>query len=409
MAIATNVDIYGEVFTPIELVNEMYETISKHVNVDEIRNILEPGAGEGIFYRGYINSKLKDVDKYTMVEINDEHEEKLVELDIPEDNNNLSLEIIINSIFDETNLGNDYDLVIGNLPFNNNGRKPTPSIHTSIENDHPLENYSEAIWCRIVKHVFNENLREGGYFSCIIPCIWLKPDKAGIYEMFTKENRIIYIKTYSCAEANRIFRSKCQTPICYVIIKKEKIGLNEEQVFCLENPEEKVKYFRLKEGYCIPTRHIELFLSPPLASIYNRVEKVCCLSKRVRDGLIVEVPNINLETYELGDGEKKVITGSNYNSRDKILELKGFISTEEGKYLGVPKIILPHKRLAKFIRDPEGEYSLYGRDMYIIRCNNEEEMDELYDRLTETNSIKIIEEGFKIRMNFIERDVFRYI
>jgi hypothetical protein len=73
-------------------------------------------------------------------------------------------------------------------------------------------------------------------------------------------------------------------------------------------------------------------------------------------------------------------------------------------------LILPHKRLAKFFKDYDGSYSCFGRDMYVFLCDNKKQIDELCDFL-EGNVIvnQMIETGFTIRMNFIEKYVFQYI
>ena len=75
-------------------------------------------------------------------------------------------------------------------------------------------------------------------------------------------------------------------------------------------------------------------------------------------------------------------------------------------------MILPHKRLAKFFKDYDGSYSCFGRDMYVFLCDSEKQIDELYDFLNGNDNAvvnQMIESGFTIRMNFIEKYVFQYI
>ena len=75
------------------------------------------------------------------------------------------------------------------------------------------------------------------------------------------------------------------------------------------------------------------------------------------------------------------------------------------------KIILPHKRLAKFVKDKDGNYGLSGRDMFVFLCDDktDDELDTLYEFLNLEHIQNMITSGFRIRMNFIEKYVFSYI
>ena len=65
----------------------------------------------------------------------------------------------------------------------------------------------------------------------------------------------------------------------------------------------------------------------------------------------------------------KVITGAsiirNSNEPDSMI-LHGVVSKEYGAYYGIPKLILPHKRLLRFFKSYDGTYSCYGRDMHVF-------------------------------------------
>ena len=69
--------------------------------------------------------------------------------------------------------------------------------------------------------------------------------------------------------------------------------------------------------------------------------------------------------------------------KEKNLVLHGMVSTLPGLYAGIPKLILPHKRLPRFFKDYDGSFSCYGRDMYVFLCpNGKEQLDTLDTYLT---------------------------
>ena len=112
----------------------------------------------------------------------------------------------------------------------------------------------------------------------------------------------------------------------------------------------------------------------------------------------------------------KVITGAsiirNSNEPDSMI-LHGVVSKEYGAYYGIPKLILPHKRLLRFFKDYDGTYSCYGRDMHVFLFDSVEnakhQIDSLASYLSNDSIRNIIESGFCIRMNFIEKYPFKYI
>jgi hypothetical protein len=83
----------------------------------------------------------------------------------------------------------------------------------------------------------------------------------------------------------------------------------------------------------------------------------------------------------------------------------GYESIEPGKYQGIPKIIMAHKTFPILFMDKEGTYGLYGRDKYIFTGKD---LLEQYDYLSQPDVQKIIK-SFTVRMNFIEKDIFKYI
>ena len=417
---SNNKNKYGEVFTPPFLIQQMIddlktEGLDNHLSLVQADTIFEPGAGKGVFFDIFVNKNnfFKDNKnfKYTMNEINYEHFD--------------DLKTICKNYSDYTEDCLDLDiskckLIIGNLPFNCETKKFVPSLaKNNKDNKSVTQSKSVTLWTKITHFCFDNILKDNGYFYAIIPCIWLKPDRGGIYDLFTRYYSIILLKTFDCQIANTIFKYNCQTPICYVLVHKKKNNHKDNKLkFKLyDHQENKYLDFVLDYGKCIPTHCISHFISHSqflkkrqISSCYEYVLKISTLNPKCLAGETKRFSKGGLDSYQVQDGEYKIITGSLFNKKTKCLTLNGFVSTVPCLYYGKPKIILPHKRLAKFFKDYDGSYSCYGRDMYVFLCNNKKEIDELYNFFNDNVIVnQMIETGFTIRMNFIEKYVFQYI
>lgn len=422
-----NKDKFGEVITPCNFVETMIQDAKYIMGNDffHLRNhIFETGAGKGVFYE----TLMKNFDnlslKYTMNEINDEHHHDLLNL-INLYNIDNSHKLILGDLFhiDSTI---KYDFVWGNLPFHNGGKSFVPGL-AKFNKDNKMITKPEklvTIWTKMIHFIFQNILQDNGYFFCIIPCIWLKKDKANIYDLFVKTYQICFLKVFDCIEANKIFNYNCQTPICYVMVKKTIQNIKNIDFKLYDNDVNDYIDFHLLQDFCIPTKHASLFknrlknLSNKTVSCYDKLKKISTLKKGVVETrtIIFDAKNKDtyMEDYVLNNTHAyKVITGASIEKSTGKLVLHGMISSVCGLYYGIPKLILPHKRLLKCFKDYDGTYSCYGRDMYVFLMegngNVNEKIDALESYLMKDENVKLIENGFKIRMQFIEKYVFQYI
>lgn len=447
----TNKDKYGEVFTPLCLVERMlldgFGDQSRPYCGESLR-IFEPGAGKGIFYKtimenydAYFGAKPC---QYILNEINPEHEETLKEVLLDEGVEGVG-NICIQNVFDVV-LDTKVDLIVGNLPFHNGGKAFVPGLAKFHGDDGDVTKPKDivTIWPKIIHHCFDSFLKPRGIFFCIIPCIWMKEDRAGIYDLFVRKNELLLLRVFDCVRANALFGYNCQTPVCYVMVRKRSDDgfdggcstLSSVHHFQLYD-EDVGKYidFPLKIGRCIPTKHASLCLEclqggEGANMCSDVVKKVSTLKKGVMDNVVYTFHKQNKDTlgllcdYACKEGEYKVITGAAMDGkwgcgsrggeddgwRKCGLILHGVVSKVEGIYGGKPKLILPHKRLPLFFKDYDGSYSCYGRDMYVFLCDGgKAQIDALETYLSSKKVSTIIAEGFTIRMNFIEKYVFQYI
>ena len=288
----------------------------------------------------------------------------------------------------------EYDLILGNPPFHKDGFKGPPCAKTRK---------GTTIWPQIVKKCF-EHLVPGGILAMVLPCIWLKPDKEKIYDLFTG-HQILYLRVFTSVESNKIFKYNAQTPCCYVIVEKTPTY---KPMLLWDSSQETSKNwvpFSLKPGWCIPTQNASLINSFQPRMKINPI-KIAYI-KDIDPDIIRLDKDTNAKDTHAKDTNKvityKVIT----TYKDTIY---GFVSDEPGKYQDVPKIIMAHKTFPiPFLDmnddDTKGNYGVYGRDKFVFLGPN---LQEQYEYLSDPIVQKIIK-SFTIRMNFIEKDIFKYI
>ena len=445
----SNKDKFGEVFTPPSMVHRIIDdTLSLMGNhfFHDLKCIFEIGAGKGVFYDTLIHKRnlmTNPNSVYIMNEINPEHQDDLEKLIEHNSNHKLFMGNILELEL-ELELESELDFVWGNLPFHNGGKSFVPGIGHGKGHGVGTKNGGVVtIWPLMVKLAF-DMLKNGGFFLAIIPCIWLKEDKAGIYDLFVRKHKICFLKVFNCVQANKIFKYNCQTPVCYVMVQKmgQAVMNVDEKVFKLyDSIHEKWIDFSLIPGYCIPTSHVTLFQNKNKSndksndkfvdklcdniSCYDKIKRICFMKKSVLEHCVKTFHKKNIKECgvlqdascvdEHGNSLYKVITGASIDGDNTSLILHGILSREHGAYYGIPKLIIPHKRLLRCFKDYDGTYSCHGRDMHVFLLEDKdknqahEKIDILASYLTSQDHAKMVEDGFRIRMNFIEKYAFQYI
>jgi hypothetical protein len=348
-------DVFGKVETPCELIKELYSLLSPSDNL----RVYEPGVGTNLFMKQYPST----YKSYSGCEIKPTSE--------------LPPEIYIGDFFEHSL--EEYDLILGNPPFR---------VKTSLPSTSPIATKpsQKTIWMDMVKRCW-EHLVEGGRLAMILPCIWLKPDKAGIYGLFTS-HCIEYLRTFDSAESNKLFRYNGQTPCCYVIVKK----CEPNNTFKIWDKDQFID-FKLKPGYCIPTKNAKC-LGDIQVHIHEHLN-VIKVATLVPSGKIIDNPS----------NKHPIILGASYTNNQLIFN--GLELPEPGTYQGVPKIILAHKRLPIPYLDLEGKYGIHGRDKYVI-LGTESDLRIIFEFL-QTPLAQLIIKSFTIRMNYYEKYIFDYI
>lgn len=174
---------YGEVFTPYCLINEMLDLLPRNIWKQELK-WLDPACGTGYFFHVIFN-RLLDTNPVCgdgVERTREKIQSMLTACEINPDNIS-----ILKKDFPKLTIWNDFlsvkpqqfDVIVGNPPYNSRGLKKVPTRPGLKRND------GETVWTQFVRKSL-DMLRDGGYLCMIIPSIWMKPDKAGIYELLTQ-------------------------------------------------------------------------------------------------------------------------------------------------------------------------------------------------------------------------------
>ena len=351
-------DRLGRVPTPLCLIHEMYTLLSPYLRPD--LHVYEPGVGDHRFFTQYPLPCT-----YEGCEIEPNHPEPVKE--------GSTYHVYAGDFFEQPL--QRYDLILGNPPF----RIETTGPSTSPIPHKPKQ---KTIWADMVKRCF-QHLKPDGLLAMILPCIWLKPDKAGIYDLF---HHILYLRCYSCVESNKLFGYKGQTPVCMVIVKNSltKNSLTNS----LLNPTFQIYdkgfvSFTLHPQHCIPTRNARLLQ-------YSR-------SLFTQSLVPIKIATANLTDLVPSPVRKPVL----YTYKQQ--EVYG-VEDGTGLYQGVPKVMLFHKSKPFPILDQEGIYGVGGRDKYVLL----EDPPRMHAFLSQPIVQEILT-SFTVRMNFYEKYAFDYL
>jgi len=382
-----NKEIYGEVTTPKQLINELFDMVDSDVFSKKNIKWLDPCAGSGVFFNELFENRLTSLPKlknklFWMTEINPSHTKILKE----RFNDVVNIKNIDFLDFNESN----FDIIIANPPFQVNGTIKVPTKKGNKEKD------GKEMWSRFVKHAI-ELLKDNGMLLCITPVIWLKRDHK-MHE-FILNYKIQEMKCYDAGEANKLFKGNCQTPI--VLFKLVKSSISNK----LQNVKMGEMMYRFNVSESIPMKYYK-----ELSSLRNLVKKVGSL-KVIKTSMRPGRPKNLLVS--------KVRTGVYFYKNVKTCILKkdnGIISPKlvieysniSCVFNGIPKLILAHKMYGHSYFDKKGEYGISNRDNYVIVDYSDKEMEIINQFLNLPCIIKLFD-ATRYRMRYLERYIFDFI
>ena len=392
-------DKYGEVHTPYVFLSKMLSSIPVEIAKNKNSKWLDAGAGRGNFSFCLfiiLFNLLKDV-------IDDPDERKhhiinnmiyMVEIN---ENNILHLREKFGekaNIYHEDYLqwttDLQFDFIIGNPPYNSGGVKKVPT-NTVIDKKED----GKTIWPDFLRRNISL-LKEGGMMNVVVPSIWMKPDKAGMYELLLKY-KIEKLHAWNASAVMKIFNYQVQTPLCdFLLIKSE----NQGTIELYDNQKKEYVDFKLKENIPIPLC---------FASIANKFlvlrEKYGKL--KINKSNMPQKGTVLKDIFSLTHPFQNVHT-TIINKETNKPQLQFKYSDDEQPFYGEPKIIMAHKMYGFPYVDKEGIYGISSRDNYIIKNKTVESL-ELIKEFLSTTLILFLFETTRYRMRYLEKYVFEYI
>ena len=376
---------YGIVYTPDSLVNKILDLIPKKYFSNPDLRWLDIGAGNGAFSLNLYNRLFNDLSNIFpntttrkdhiiknmiyMCEIYPPHIEEL-KTHFSQDANIIQKDFLALNKYEYK----PFDIIIGNPPYNIHGALKTPTNNSLKKADDGKQVYVEFINKSL------DLLYDQGHLALIIPTLWMKPDKAGLYNTLTSHNfSIKYLNCLSTTQTQKEFLYQAQTPTCYLCGEvaphatnkigeqthaTEKSGQDHPKIIPIYDKIHK-KYidYKLRPNYPIPTHGINI-----INKLLYYVDQVGYLkvyksntppknSKFSDTPFLLDNSNIaclapqNIKTTKIS--KKTPILIKNYSN---ILQ----------PFANQPKLILAHKMYGFPFLDISGIYGISSRDNYIL-------------------------------------------
>lgn len=392
-----NKEKYGEVHTDFTLINKILDLLPPSLFLDPKLKWLDPCAGRGYFsmilYKRLFTSlhtKIKAPKKrhrhiienmIYMIEINPEHISELYK--IFGNNANIANEDFLKMRTMQ------FDIIIGNPPFNANGIKKVPTNKVLSKKADGI-----AIWADFIK-ISLQNLKANGWLAMITPSIWLKRDHI-FHSYLLERGEIVKLHCMTNTETNQIFHKQAQTPTTYFsfhnnLERKNKINIfdncSKTYISCntlksipLISPKiiKKLERFVLDVGYL---RVIKTSMRPGYKGLSVRNE----YKPKTHEFQ-------NISTCTLDKLKPKLVI--NY-------------SNKQCSYAGVkPKLVLAHKMYGFPYYDSIG-YGISNRDNYVIKDYTPKEL-VLIKQLLSTKLAFVIFESTRYRMKYLEKYAFEF-
>jgi hypothetical protein len=399
--------MYGEVNTPFSLITEMLELLPKDIFENPHLKWLDPATGCGYFpmvlYNFLMNgleSKIKNREKRKkhilenmiyMCEINKVNI-NLLKSTFGNNSQIYHLDFLSTSQNSFCLNNEKFDIIIGNPPYNSNGLKKVPT--NSILNK---KQDGITLWGNFVKHSLSL-LRENGFLLMIIPSIWMKPDKAKMYNFIT-QYKLHKIKCFSNTQTKLLFSGQAQTPTCYFLLQNTKQDAKQDIYISLydELYKDYVSY-NFIHGSCIPLLGCSIVQK---VKYFTDIYGVFNVFKTNLPSKYNELSNTYDEKYCYTNIKTTIL--DNLNPK-LVLEY----SCKPCVFYGEKKIILSHKMYGFPYYDKNGFYGISNRDNYVLTNYNDDEFVKIFNFLN-TKLVLFLYETTRYRMKYLEKYVFEFI
>lgn len=393
---------FGEVFTPMKLVNEMLDKLPKEVWNDEKLKWFDPASGMGNFPIA-VYLRLMDTLK-EKIKDKSERKKHILENMIYMSELNKKNMMICKQIFDINNeyklnlycgdtlefnpkkifKTDKFDIILGNPPYNKGGIRS----HTGKK----LGEKNETVWTKFIDVSFKW-LNQYGYLVFLNPLSWLK--KSHSLHKKILEKYIIWLKLWDDSKSKQTINADIPISL-YVLQNIINTRLNKTEI---------ISEIKRKNLMSVSNEYLNYKYSIPLAyhSIFNKLIKFidknnCNLEYNTKTissiGPKIKIPS----KYKLDD----MLAVDTYTIQEGILVRKvNTLHPDANKR----KIIIANKRGFNGAFIDNGKLSLTGTEKIYILGDNL----ELILKIMNFQISHIICDYTKYRMSFLEKEVCDYI
>ena len=397
--------LYGEVNTPYSIITEMIYLLPKSFRSNPNNIWFDPACGSGYYpimlYKVLMDELVSQIpnelkrsnhivnNMLRMNEINPYHIARLKE--VFSKKAKIDCSDFLSYKKDTIERSTTQSMcIIGNPPYNCGGLMKTPT-NTVLHK----KNDGKAVWKKFLLHSI-DIMEPGDYLCMIVPSLWMKPDKEGIYDVLCKY-KLHNIRCFSNTETNKLFHNKAQTPTCFFLLQKIPNDFSvslytsytkkyESYIFYIKEPLplcgcsiiSKVKKFAYMYGILpviktnMPRKHITLTAVEDNTHPYRNIH-TCVLENKVEPKLVVKYSN------------------------------------EPCVFHNTSKLVLAHKMYGFPYYDKDGIYGISNRDNYVITGNYCDSQFRLIQAFLSTKLARYIFETTRYRMKFLEKYAFSFI
>ena len=379
-------ELYGEVRTPAVLVDRIISLLPLSALRDASSTYIEAGAGDGRITRRLIE-RVIDVDptqansihaRLHMAEVQLKYHATIRKMTGPKTN-----------IYpDFLSTKGEFDVVFGNPPYNSGGAIKVPTNRRLNK-----KNDGTAVWKKFVKHALML-LKPNGCMVFLIPSIWLKPDKAGLYVLMTA-HAIEKLIGFSASETYKLFGGKAQTPLTLVRLRKRPCDPTISIYDTLGN-------VFVAYNHCIP-------MPIPL--------KCPTVLQKLRAGL--DDSQVGIPVLRTNCAPKHVVLSPTRTDNYCHCNVKTALLTKGAPQLvfewtdralafsGQGKLILPHKMYGMPYLDASGQLGISRRDIYVLQ--GDLRVLSIYQRFLCSKLVLYLYDATRYRMRFLERYIFQLL
>ena len=237
-----------------------------------------------------------------------------------------------------------YDIIMGNPPYNK-------SKETSLKGGYG----GRSLWDLFVVKSLDELLNDNGFLMFIHPPSWRKPEHY-LWNILSKK-QILYLKCYSKKEGNQIF--KCSTLVDYYVIENK----NKYKNTIITGQDKKDYIVDLDKWNFLPS------------AMFDDIEKILGKNEVIYSSSIYDTRRPYISKNKTKEFNLPII--HNMTKKDGL----GFVYSKEDKgQFGISKVILSFGEFQYPYNDWEGKYGM-SQICYGLKINSKDEGDKIVEAI----------------------------